>query len=137
MDLSKKKALMPRTLGVGKGRILFNVNRIDEIKEAITKQDVRDLLNSRAIFIKEIKGRKVNSSKKRRRAGSVRMRPNTRKRDYIVLTRKLRTYVAEIRKHGSINKEEFIKIRKGIRSKIFKNKAHLKENIQIMQKENK
>ena len=135
MDLSKKRALVARTLGIGKGRVMFNVNHINEIKEAITKQDVRDLLTSKAIFIREIKGRKVNVAGKRRRAGSIRMKPNSRKRDYIILTRKLRSYISEIRKHGSINNEEFVNIRKGIRSKIFKNKAHLKEHIQTMQKE--
>ncbi len=137
MDLSKKRALAARTLGIGIGRVMFNTGRIDEIKEAITKQDIRDLVTGKAIFIREIKGRKVNPAKKRRRAGSIRMRPNSRKRDYITLTRKLRAYISEIRKHGSINEEEFATIRKGIRSKIFKNKAHLKEHIQIMQKEDK
>ena len=135
MDLSKKRALVARTLGIGKGRVMFNTGRINEIKEAITKQDIRDLVANKSIFIREIKGRKVNTARKRRRGGSIRMRPNTRKRDYIILTRKLRAYISEIRKHGSINNEEFVKIRKGIRSKIFKNKAHLKEHIQIMQKE--
>ena len=43
MNLSKKKALAARTLNVGKARILFNVQRLGEIKEAITKQDIRDL----------------------------------------------------------------------------------------------
>lgn len=137
MDLSKKKALAARTLGVGEGRILFNVNRISEIKEAITKQDIRDLVANNSIFVKEIKGRKVKEKRKRRRAGSIRMRPNNRKREYIILTRKLRSYLAEIRKHGSINNEEFLELRKGVRSKIFKNKAHLKEHIGIMKKENK
>lgn len=137
MDLSKKKALVARTLGIGKGRVMFNTGYINEIKEALTKQDIRDLVANKSIFIREIKGRKVNTSKKRRRAGSIRMRPNNRKRQYIILTRKLRSYVAEIRKHGSISEEEYSKLRKGIRSKIFKNKANLKEHIVIMQKENK
>ncbi|MEK6792805.1 MAG: 50S ribosomal protein L19e [Nanoarchaeota archaeon] len=134
MDLSKKRALVARTLEIGIGRVMFNVSRIDEIKKAITKQDVRDLVANKSIFIREIKGRKVNTVRKRRRAGSIRMRPNSRKRDYIILTRKLRAYISEIRKHGSINNEEFTKIRKGIRSKIFKNRAHLKEHIQVMHK---
>ena len=137
MDLSKKRALVSRTLGIGKGRVMFNTGRIDEIKEAMTKQDIRDLVASKAIFVREVKGRKVNVSRKRRRAGSIRMRPNSRKRDYITLTRKLRAYISEIRKHGSISNDEFTTIRKGIRSKVFKNKAHLKEHIQIMQKEDK
>ncbi len=133
MDLYKKKALAARTLNVGEGRIRFNSQNINEIKEAITKQDIRDLVASKAIFVNPIKGRKVNSPRKRRRAGSIRMRPNSRKRDYIVLTRKLRGYLSEIRKQGKLTTEEFIKLRKGIRSKTFKNKNNLKEHIQVMQ----
>ncbi|SRR3989344_3547472 len=137
MDLSRKRALIARTLGIGKGRVMFNVNHIAEIKESITKQDIRDLVANRSIFIREIKGRKTNPAKKRRRAGSIRMRPNSRKRDYIVLTRKLRAYTGEIHKQGKINDKEYDQLRKGIRSKNFKNKSHLKEHIQIMQKESK
>ena len=65
------------------------------------------------------------------------MRPNNRKREYIILTRKLRAYLSEIRKHETINKEEFLTLRKGVRSKIFRSKAHLKEHIQITQREEK
>lgn len=134
MNLGKKRALAARTLNVGKGRIMFNLSNLNEIKEAITKQDIRDLVANKSIFIREIKGRKVNPTRKRRRAGSVRMRPNNRKREYIILTRKLRSYLSEIRKHGKVTKEEFIVLRKGIRSKIFRNKSHMKEHLQLMQK---
>ncbi len=133
MDLTKKKELAARTLGVGVGRIRFNANSIGEIKEAITKQDIRDLVAAKAIFVNPIKGRKANSPRKRRRAGSIRMRPNNRKREYIILTRKLRSYLSEIRKQGKITNDEFATLRKGIRSRVFKNKNNLKEHIQIMQ----
>lgn len=134
MDLSKKKSLAARTLGVGEGRIRFNQHSINEIKEAITKQDIRDLVVAKAIFVQPIKGRKANTERKRRRAGSIRMRPNNRKREYIILTRKLRSYLSEIRKQGKITNEEFATLRKGVRSKVFKNKNNLKEHIQLMQK---
>ncbi len=133
MDLTKKKQLAARTLGVGVGRIRFNSNNINEIKEAITKQDIRDLVVAKAILVNPIKGRKANSPRKRRRAGSIRMRPNSRKHEYMILTRKLRAYLSEIRKQGKITDEEFITLRKGVRSKIFKNKNNLKEHIQLMQ----
>lgn len=137
MDLSKKKSLAARTLGVGAGRIRFNINNINEIKEAITKQDIRDLAAAKAIFVNEIKGRKTIKPRKRRRAGSIRMRPNSRKRDYIKLTRKLRAYLSEIKKQGTINNEDFALLRNGIKSRIFRNKAHLKEQMQLMKKEKK
>ena len=73
MKLNRKKELVSRTIGVGKGRILFNKERLSEIKEAITKQDIRDLVESKAIMIREITGRrKVERRRTRRRIGSIR-----------------------------------------------------------------
>ena len=67
MNLKKKKALAAKALKVGVGRIKFNPLRIDEIKEAITKQDIKDLNASKAIIVREVKGRKINQPRKTRR----------------------------------------------------------------------
>lgn len=133
MNLQKKKELAARTLNVGKSRIIFNLSRIDEIKEAITKQDVRDLVKNGAMSIKEIKGsRKKVKRKTRRRAGSIKMKVKTKKKDYMTLTRKLRAYLSELRNQKTISYEDYIKLRKEIRSSNFKSKAHMKERITQM-----
>jgi len=59
MDLKKKKALAVRTLGVGEKRIKFLEPRLAEIKEALTKQDIRDLYKDGAIVIQNVSGRKT------------------------------------------------------------------------------
>jgi len=128
MNLRSKKQLAAKTFGVGKGRIAFVNERIEEIKEAITKQDMRNLKKDGAIIIKEIKGRGKNIKKNRKKGvGNVRQNVNTRKRDYVILTRKLRKVVADKERKGEINREEMKEIRKKIRNKIFKSKSHLKE----------
>ena len=66
MNLRSKKQLAANTFGVGKSRIMFVNERIEEIKEAITKQDMRNLLQDGAIIIKEVKGRSKNVGKKRK-----------------------------------------------------------------------
>ena len=45
------------------------------------------------------------------------------------MTRKLRKYVSEMKKQGRLSKEEITEIRKRIRNKKFRSKAHLKEYI--------
>ncbi len=137
MDLSKKRVLAAKVLGVGIGRVMFNVQRLDEIKEAITKQDMRDLAADKAIYVREIKGRQANSGRRRRRAGSIRMRPNSRKKDYMRIVRKMRAYVGELRKQGKVTSEEVLNLRKEIRGKNFKTKAHIKERIASITKERK
>ncbi len=127
MNLGKKKELAARTLDVGKARIFFVKENLNEIKEAITKQDIRDLHKAGAIKIKNIMGRKTNDGiKKRRSAGNVRLKVNTRKRDYIIITRKLRNYITELRNQGKINSEFYKELRKRIRNKEFKSKANMK-----------
>src|SRR5690606_18370803 len=104
-------------------------SRLEDIKEAITKQDIRDLKADGAILIKEIKGKKKVVKKRSRSPGNVRKKVNTRKRDYVIMTRKLRAYTREALNQGKITKEEMKEIRKKIRNKDFKSKANLREYI--------
>ncbi len=128
MNLSKKKALAVRTFGVGEKRIKFLEPRLDEIKEALTKQDMRDLYNDGAIIIQDIKGRKTKPKKKRNRSvGNVRKKVNVRKKNYVIMTRKLRKYLAEI--DHKLTKKEKEELRKKIKNKFFPSKASFKEYI--------
>ena len=130
MNLRKKKLLAKRALNVGNARIIFLQSRLDEIKEAITKQDIKTLQKDGAIIIREIKGRrKIMKKKTKRGPGKRKKNVNTRKRDYIILTRKLRKHVADMKIKGIITKEEGTEIRKKIRNKVFRSKSHLKEHI--------
>ncbi len=130
MNLRTKKELAAKTLKVGKERIVFVKTRLDEIKEAITKQDMRDLKEDRAIKVKDIKGRTKNLKKRPKRStGNIKKKVSTRKQDYVIMTRKLRRYVAEMKKQGLLSAEEIKEIRNRIRNKMFKSKAHLKEYI--------
>lgn len=134
MNLRSKKEMAARTFKVGKEKILFVKSRIEDIKEAITKQDLRDLKTDGAIVIKEKKGRKKVVKKRNRSIGNVRKKPNVRKRNYVIMTRKLRSYVAEMKKQGKLSDEEVKEIRKKIRNKQYRSKAHLKEQIGGKQK---
>lgn len=137
MNLRSKKQLAARTFGVGKERIMFVNERIEEIKEAITKQDMRNLQKDGAIIIKEIKGRSKNVNKgKKRGMGNVRKNVNKRKRKYVILTRKLRKLLDEKKKRGEINKSKVKELRKKIRNKMFKSKAHMKEYMGGLKNEN-
>lgn len=129
MNLSKKKDLAVRALKIGKNRITFVKSRLEEIKEAITKQDIRDLKGEKAIIIKEIHGRKKGKKKKRKSTGNIRKKVKTRKKDYVTITKKLRAYVKELKNQGRLSLEEVKEIRKKIRNKNFKSKAHLREYI--------
>ena len=135
MNLKKKKNLAVKTFGIGKERIVFVKSRLEEIKEAITKQDMRDLQKEGAILIKEKKGRK-KVVRKKRRVGTGKIRKNVKKgkTEYMIITRKLRKYSGELFRRGDLNRNELNNIRKKIRNRIFRSKAHLKEQIKEMRK---
>lgn len=134
MNLKKKKLLAQRALKTGKKRIAFSTSRLEEIKEAITKQDIRSLKEDGAIIIKNIKGRKKNPKKIKRSPGNIRKKVKNKKQEYVKITRKLRKYVVEMKKQAIITPEEGTDIRKKIRNRFFKSQAHLKEYIKNLRK---
>jgi large subunit ribosomal protein L19e len=131
MDLKTKKQLAARVLGVGTDRVLFDDARLEEIKEALTRQDIKDLIKSKAIMRKEIGGRrKVEKRTTRRRFGKIKKKVNTRKKRYMMLTRKLRKTIKALKKAGTIPQEKYLKLKKEIKSKMFRSRAHLMELVQ-------
>jgi large subunit ribosomal protein L19e len=134
MKLENKKRFAATVLGVGKGRIVFNNSRLSEIKEAMTRQDIKDLFNDGAINVIEIAGRrKVVRRTTRRRAGSRRQPVKRKKLKYMIMVRKLRGYLAELRKAEKVTQEQFLKLRREIRASNFKDKAHFKDRIKLME----
>jgi ribosomal protein L19E len=123
--------LASKVLGVGKGRVVFIESRLPEVKEAITRMDILDLHKSGAIRIREVSGRKkIVKRKNRRRVGKIKKKINTRKTEYVTITRKLRKFVRGLVRVGAIDKERNQDIRKQIRARKFKSKRHLKESLE-------
>ncbi len=128
--LDKRKELASKVLKVGKNKIHFDSDKLPEIREAITKQDIRDLFAEGIISIKPTRGKKTIKKRKTRRGpGKVKRKVKTKKQDYVKITRKLRGYIKELKKHETINNELYRGLRKKIKAKAFKTKAHLKEYI--------
>ena len=131
MNLANKKVLAAKVLKVGKNRIYFNPENLGEIKEAITRQDIKDLHKAGAILINEVSGRKkVEKKKNRRRTGKIKKKVNNRKQEYVIITRKLRLFLKYLLKTGSVDKETYRETRKQIRARKFKSKRHLKESME-------
>lgn len=128
MNLDKRKRLAAKVLGVGKNKILFDADHLAEIKEAITKQDIRDMFADGIISVKPNIGRMTKEKRKTRRGpGSIKMTIKGGKRDYVILVRKLRKHIGEIRKQGKLEKVQYEELRKKIKSGSFKSKSHLKD----------
>ncbi len=130
MNLRKKKQLISRVLKVGVGRIKLNSEMLEEIKEAITRQDILDLKKGGGITIKENAGRRKKKKRKtKKKHGSIKKRIGKRKRNYVRTVRKLRSYAKNLRARSQIGKEEYENINKKIKSGIIKDVFHLREAV--------
>ena len=133
MSLERKKSLAQRTLHVGKNKIFFVPEHIDEIQKAITKQDIRELLHEGAIIVKERNGRRTIMRKKRKRGqGKIKKTIINRKRNYIIITRKCRAYLKTLKINKKISLENYSYMRKKIRTKSFSSLAQCKEHIRSL-----
>lgn len=128
MNLNNKKILAAAVLDVGKNRIVFNQENLAEIKEAITRQDIKMLYQEKIIKIKPIKGRrKVRRKKTKKGPGKIKMKIKDRKKGYVKITRKLREYLSELKNIKVIDKELYFGLRKKIKMREFKSRSNLKD----------
>jgi len=127
-NLRTKKELAAKALKVGKGRIVLSSEAVEEIKQAITKQDIKDLVREGIISVKPIKGRKKVQKRSRRRGpGKIKKTVNKRKQIYVKITRKLRKYLMELRDKGIVERDLYQDLRKKIRMRTFKSKAGFRD----------
>jgi ribosomal protein L19E len=131
-EIRNKKALVARTLNVGKGRMLFNTTRLSEIKEAIPARHKGSSCIRRILSLKrrkEMEERFLREAHEKTWKRSTSKKLKDGKAEYIIITRKLRRYVANLKSRGQITSEESVKLRKEIRTRAFKSLAHMKERI--------
>jgi len=131
MTHQTQKRLAANILGVGINKVWFDPNRLEDIKEALTKQDIRDLIKDGAIKSKQTEYKKVKKEKKKRRTGKMKKRVKRRKQKYVKLIRKLRKYLKEIRKMDKISSKEYNHLRRLSKAGIFKSKKHLEEYVKV------
>lgn len=130
-NLENKKKLAAKVFNVGKNKIIFDELHINEIKEAITKQDMRDLYTEGMIRIREYRGRMQKEKRTTRRGpGKIKRKIKIKKSGYVILTRKLRRYLKELKKQNKITNQKFYELRKKIKARAFKDKNHLKDHIE-------
>ena len=130
MNLKTQKRIAAQILKVGITRVKFDSDKLNEIKEAITRQDILDLNKTGAIQIRDVSGRtKIVRRKHRRRTGKIKKQVKTEKKEYVTLTRKLRKLTKHLLKTKAIDKEKHEEIRRRIRAKKFRSRRHLNESL--------
>ena len=132
MRLKTQKNLASRVLKVGVSRVWFDPLRMEDIKQAITRADIEDLVKERIIRIYPGKKKSAKKTGTKRRAGSRKMRVKNRKYRYVRYIRKVRNYIEHLKERGSISDDLKWKLRGLSKAGQFRNLRHLKEHIKSL-----
>jgi len=139
LTLKTIKRLAAQILKVGERRVRIDPEQYDKVSSAITKEDVRRLINDGVITVKQKKGiskgrkRMVQRQKRRglrRGAGSRKGHRALKAKDaWIKRVRALREFLVELRKRRIITKNTYRKLYLMVKSNVFKSRAQLKSYI--------
>ena len=138
MKLNVQRRLTADILRCPKKRIRFDPERLEEIKEAITKADLRSLINDRAIYaikkrgISQSRTRKKKEQKRKGRqkgAGSRKGKRTarlSRKREWINRVRSQKKLIKKLREQKKIDSSVYQSLYMKIKGGFFRSRRHIK-----------
>jgi large subunit ribosomal protein L19e len=136
-DLRNQRRMAATLLKCGEHRVWMDPDRLDEIAQAVTKDDIRVLIRGKAVISRQRKGisrgRKkyaINQKHKGRRRGQGSRKGATfarfpRKRRWIRTIRPLRSYLRQLRDEGQINPSIYRRYYLKAKGGEFRSKRHL------------
>ncbi len=137
MMLGVQKRLAAGIFGCSPKKVVFDTERLAEIKEAITKSDLRALIDqgairslpSRGVSKSRIRVAQAQKSKNRRkghgsRKGAAGAR-TVRKTAWVHRVRLQRSYLQSLRVSKVVDKVLFVEVYKKIKGGFFRSKRHL------------
>jgi large subunit ribosomal protein L19e len=137
VNLRAKKRLVSRVTGAGIHRIWFDAEHVDDITDAITRENIRSLLTANTIKVKPFKGtsrgraklKRIQKGKRGTTAGSKKGRKGARvgkKQVYVKKVRSLRYLLKVSKDREEITNPQFWSLYKKISGNTVRNKAHLR-----------
>ena len=137
VNLKAKKRLASRVTGVGVHRIKFDADHLDDIADAITRENIRSLITANTIKIKSFTGtsrgraqtKKTQKNKRGTTQGSKQGRKGARvgkKEVYVAKVRSLRRLLKIAKDRKDLTNPEFWALYKKVGGNTVRNKAHLR-----------
>jgi len=140
-DLRNQRRMASLLLKCGENRVWMDHDRLEEIAKAVTKDDIRVLINGKAIKSRQIRGissgrKKLNAKQKekgrRRGHGSRKGAKYARlpKKDRWIRTiRPIRTYLRSLRDEKQIDSTTYRKYYRKAKGGEFRSKHHLQTHL--------
>jgi len=137
VNLKTKKRLAARVIGVGVHRIKFDTDHLDDIADAITRENIRSLVTANTIRVKSFTGtskgrahvKKAQRNKRGTTQGSKKGRKGARvgkKEVYVAHVRALRRLLKIAKDRKDLTNPEFWILYKKVGGNTVRNKAHLR-----------
>jgi len=137
VNLKAKKRLVSRITGVGVHRVKFDSDHLDDVADAITRENIRSLITANTIKIKPIVGtskgrahtKKAQKNKRGTKQGSKQGRKGARvgkKEIYVAKVRSLRRLLKIAKDRKDLTNPEFWSLYKKVGGNTVRNKAHLR-----------
>ena len=137
VNLKAKKRLAARVTGVGVHRIKFDTDHLDDIADAITRQNIRSLITANTIKIKPFtgtsRGRAQEKKDQRHKRGTTQGKKQGRKgarvgkkEVYVAKVRALRRLLKIAKDRKDLTNPEFWALYKKVGGNTVRNKAHLR-----------
>jgi len=143
-DIANQRRLAASLLGCGINRVWFDAERIGDIQNAISREDIRGLIGEGVIRARQVQGNSRGRARalmaKRsyghckgpgRRKGAAGAR-NPSKREWVQKIRAIRKTLAELRESGEIEPHLYRTLYRKAAGGQFRNVAHLKAQIGII-----
>ncbi len=141
VNLKTKRQLVSRILGVGVGRIKFDPDYLEDVADAITRDNIRSLITANVIEVKPIKGtskgrayfKKTQHKKRSAKQGSKKGRKGARigkKQVYVKRVRAMRHQLGVSKTRKEITNESYWKLYKQVSGNQVRNLAHLRTLIE-------
>ncbi|MBL7051633.1 MAG: 50S ribosomal protein L19e [Nanoarchaeota archaeon] len=138
MKLSSQKQISAKVLKIGTGKVWFDKSRLDEIKEAITRSDLRGLIAKKVIQKRAGKGtsrvrarkRIVQRRKGRQKGQGTRKGKSSarlsKKEKWMNVIRGQRKFIKELKVNGLIEVSTYRLLYRRSKGGYFRNKRHIK-----------
>jgi large subunit ribosomal protein L19e len=141
VNLKTKRLLVSRILGVGANRVRFDSDHLDDVADAITRDNIRSLVTAKIIEIRSIKGTSrgrahFKKHQRRRRGtkqGSKKGRKGARvgkKEVYVKKMRSMRHQIKVSKSRKEITNKDYWNLYKQVGGNQVRNLAHLRSLIE-------
>ncbi|OLB90748.1 MAG: 50S ribosomal protein L19 [Thaumarchaeota archaeon 13_1_40CM_38_12] len=141
VNLRTKRQLVSRILGIGVDRVKFDPEYLDDVADAITRDNIRSLITAKIIQIRPIKGtskgrayfKKLQRGKRGTKQGSKKGAKGARigkKEVYVNKIRAMRHQLKVSKSRKEVTNNNYWKLYKQVRGNQVRNLAHLRTLIE-------